>query len=296
MKTLIPLKWSVCLLALTLLFTAQPKQDIYADGANITFGTQSEITDDRVNLQVGGRLPADIVRFEININYNKEAFIFNGGSGKTYGSMAIKVTKISEGIVRISGSGGSIPAGDRLLATLDLQAKSAGVATLVLTNSNFFDASGASIPGTVLRYCTLNMQDSMPNVTTSTARTTQSIPETSATTVSGNTSAEVTASSENSESTGSSTTINSSQEETEVSSNESVTSEATQKPSESSIITSAISDTTSSAEHIKRDNFLDDPNAPIIIGIGMVLLSIAMIIATIVSSKKKRSKRARRKK
>lgn len=287
-------------MALALLFSTSPKQNVLADGANITFGTESEITDDRVRLQVGGRLPADIVRFEININYNKEAFTFNGGSGKTYGRMAIQVAKVSEGIVRISGSGGSIPAGDRLLATLDLQAKAAGVATLVLTNSKFYDASGASIPGTVLRYYTLNMQDSMPSSTTSAGRPTQSTAVTTSipTTISGNTQteSETSVSSETSESAGSSTTTETSREETHVSSNQTVTSESLQRPTESSIITSAISVTTLSAEKVERDNFLDDPNAPIIIGIGMVLLSVAMIIATIVSNKKKRSKRARRKK
>lgn len=147
-----------------------PAVSLRADGADITFGTAEEISDDNVYLELGGRLPTDIYSFEMNINYNDAAFVLEGCTGADYDGFAISCEKTEPGICRILGksNGGFIPQGERLLVTLHLRAKAAGFSTLALLNSFFYDRRGQQVPGTILRYYSLNTQDAMDRLTSTT--------------------------------------------------------------------------------------------------------------------------------
>ncbi len=154
------------LLWTVLLFTVffSPKVLLKAEnGADITFGTAEEITDEHVRLEIGGLLPTNISRFELNINYNNKAFSYEGGEDPGYEGFAVSFEEKEDGVCTITGesSGGLIPQGDRLLATLDLKAKAPGFSTLALLNSFFYDTYGRQVPGTILRYYSLNTQDAL---------------------------------------------------------------------------------------------------------------------------------------
>lgn len=262
---------------LALVVFLQPVTQLKADSANLTFGTESPITSDRVDLQIGGNIPTTVSSFVVYVNYNSDAFTYISGSGAT-GS--ISVSQESNGIAVIRGNG-TLSGGNHLLATITLQAKAPGVATVVLTRSSFTDTSGNTIPGTLLRYYTLNMQD--PVTTTSTTReatlaTTTSL-ETEGTTA-ANTAEETTiphlttAPSSLSSETSLETSI---PEET-----------STSDTTETGLQTTATSDAVIPTETNERSNFLGGSIGPLLVILGIIALILVVIIATISKRKNKR--------
>lgn len=164
---------------------------ICANSADLTFSTENEIKDLNISLLLGGNLPTDVSGFEININYNQDAFSFISGEG--VGHPGINTTfSTSNGVLTIRGesNGGVISTGNQHLARVNLRALSSGSATIVLTNSNFTSANGQPVPGTMLRYYTITAE--AHDTTTSAVQNTTTIPTTTISTSSSTNTEETT--------------------------------------------------------------------------------------------------------
>ncbi len=268
------------LMSLAIFSTVFPVAKLQADSANLTFGTESPITSNVVDLQIGGNIPTTVSSFVIYVNYNSEAFTYVSGRGASVNGGSVSVTQESGGIAVIRGSG-SIPGGNHLLATLTLEAKAPGVASVVLTRSSFTDTNGNTVPGTLLRYYTLNMQDA---VTTSTTR-----PATLAPTTEGGaeTSETVEVTGEGTSSiphltTGPSTAPVSTSTETPLTS-----AEATPVSTSADVAPSTSLESTPT-ETNERGDFLGDSVIQLFLVIAAVILILAIVIATISKRKNKR--------
>lgn len=177
---------------LSLIFIFYNPLVLSASSADLTFTTEEEILSETFELNLGGYIPTDISSFEIEINYNQDAFTFVEGYASTHQGIS-NLYNDKNGVLQISGTnnGGVIPLGDQLLSTFVLRAKNPGTATIVLLNSKFISSTGSPVPGTTLRYFTItnNQQTTtttqattIPPITTEVSLTTTSTPVTVQTT------------------------------------------------------------------------------------------------------------------
>lgn len=141
---------------LSLIFIFYNPLVLSASSADLTFTTEEEILSETFELNLGGYIPTDISSFEIEINYNQDAFTFVEGYASTHQGI-LNLYNDKNGVLQISGTnnGGVIPLGDQLLSTFVLRAKNPGTATIVLLNSKFISSTGSPVPGTTLRYFTI---------------------------------------------------------------------------------------------------------------------------------------------
>ena len=149
---IIPL-FLLTILLLNTSFTAR----VQATGAIVEIDIKEGSYPQDLSLDVIASIPTVSSSYEIRINCNKEAFDYKGTDfNDDFGKKRDAILD-QEGILSLEVSGGEIPLGENKLATIHLKAKQAGLASILIVNSKFFDANGNEISGTMLKYYTLEI-------------------------------------------------------------------------------------------------------------------------------------------
>lgn len=254
-----------------------------ANSADITFGTAEELTDENVYLEVGGLLPTDIYSFELNINYNNKAFELLGVKGSDEEAFDYSYEDSEEGVctIKAESNGGYFPMGDNLLATLHLRIKKGGFVTLALDSSFFYDAYGRKVPGTILRYYSMNTQDAVE----STPAPTSAEPTTAETTAYAT--LVITVPQPGSEAAG---LADNETELTAAKTQETSTEKTESETQETETIEETIDAPTEipTERELKRDGLFGSTEKILFIIAGALILVILIIVAKMISEKRKR--------
>ncbi|AVM42012.1 hypothetical protein [Fastidiosipila sanguinis] len=126
--------------------------NLNAQSAVVDLKPKTEENSNSVVIEVYGRTAVYSSGYSIRINYNNEAFEYLDTEFVDYSGLNTTAKVVEPGILEISAQNGSIPFDENLLAKVNLRAIDPGVATILISNSSFFDAYGNRIPGTMLKY------------------------------------------------------------------------------------------------------------------------------------------------
>ncbi len=132
--------------------------DVSAISATINVESTQEQSDDIVTLKVSGLTHVETSGFKIRLNYNNSAFEYiSTDFSKSLSGASKSAEANSKGILTVECYNSYLPIGENDYFSVNLRAKNSGAASVLISNSTFYDLQGNNISGSMLKYFTVEI-------------------------------------------------------------------------------------------------------------------------------------------